>query len=280
MKIVFYHSPCLDGLVAAWAVSQAFPDARLVPLTHGERIAQWVEGHEVLFVDIIPCREDLERCIYAAESVTILDHHTTAYRDIESWLVDGMSSIFEIVYDPNKSGAGLAWDCFHKEERPWLVNYVQDQDLGKHVLPNCKDVISYISDVLNRAPNVETVSETLNLGFERVVAAGKTIRENREALIEDYIRSAKLYKLPGLSEPVPGVECPRTVVSDVLNALAVGHVLAFAWREGPKGGIAYSFRNTHDGIDLSEWVPKVFGTGGGHPHASGLTTTNLIHEEL
>lgn len=279
--IVFYHSPCLDGLVAAWAVRQKYPDATLVPLSHGQRILNWIEGKDVMFVDICPCREDLERCIYAAETVTILDHHATAKANIDAWLADGMSSNFEFVYEPNKSGAGIAWDSFQGSETPpWIVRYVQDQDLWQKKLEHTEEVNAYLSFELNKSQSVETVDYILESGLEETILRGANILKDRKALIDSYVASAKLYTLPGLLEPVPGVECPRTVVSDVLNRLSVGHVLAFGWRENLGEGFAYSFRNSQDGIDLSSWVPKTFGTGGGHPHASGLVSSTLIHEEV
>lgn len=279
--LVYYHSPCLDGLTAAWAVSRKYPDAALMPLSHGQGLLEDLRGKDILFVDIIPCREDLERCIRDAGSVTILDHHASAFRDIEAWVSDGMSTDFEFIFDPNKSGAGLAWDCFHgSEDRPWIVDYVQDQDLGIHNLSQCRDIISYISHTLNASPFVETVSMIEEMGLDHALAEGTEIRKHREVLLEECVESARLYRLPGLPDPVPGLECPRTLVSEVLTRLSRGHVLAFAWREAPGGGFAYSFRNQPNGIDLSSWVPETFGTGGGHPHASGLTTPKLIHEDV
>jgi len=86
-----------------------------------------VTDREVWFVDFSYKRPVILEMSAKAKSITILDHHKSAEADLVE-LPENVS----VKFDMEKSGARLAWDCFHPaEDIPMLVNYVEDRDLWR-----------------------------------------------------------------------------------------------------------------------------------------------------
>lgn len=268
-KTVYFHHPCKDGLVAAWAFQQCFGDnARYIPLAHATPLLDAdVSGRDVYFLDIVPPENVYKSVIVTARSVQVVDHHATAHPVLLE--VDGAT----VFYDENRSGAGLAWDVYCGPDRPWVVNYTESLDLYRHNLPESREVAA----ALSQCRTMGDVNHISKLGLEKAKEMGRILLENHRLEVEATLARVTLYRLPGIETPVPGVGCPRNVTSDVLNRASVGHLFAFSWRPTEDGRWAYSFRNGPEGEDLSALIPKVFGTGGGHPHASGLVSDKLIH---
>lgn len=110
--IVFYHFPCADGYGARYAIEKFMLNMQRIgiplsnepifikynyethiPLQNGENIVDTV-GKHVLFVDCSPAT--MEQMNYLAEtsaSVTILDHHKTAFERIDEYVAKGNSVI-------------------------------------------------------------------------------------------------------------------------------------------------------------------------------------------
>ena len=133
--VLFYHHPCLDGSAAAWAASQVLgrEGVEYIGFTHDQedflkgKIADHVDdGTHVYFCDIIPPRIILDILLDKAQKITIYDHHVSAQKQLEK--IDHPKC--EIVFDMERSGAGLTWDMFHPDkERPFLMNIVEHMDL-------------------------------------------------------------------------------------------------------------------------------------------------------
>ncbi len=268
-KTVYFHHPCTDGLVAAWAFRQCFgEDVRYIPLAHSTPLLDVdVAGRDVCFLDIVPPANVYQGVITSARSVQVVDHHATAHPTLLE--VDGAT----VFYDENRSGAGLAWDTYCGPDRPWIVDYAESLDLYRHNLPESRAVAASLS----QCRTMGDVDHLFRRGLDMAKEMGRVLLEAHRREVGATIAQVRMYTLPGIDVPVPGVACPRNVTSDVLNHVSVGHPFAFSWRPTEDGRWAYSFRNGPEGEDLSELIPKVFGTGGGHPHASGLVSDKLIH---
>lgn len=140
--VIGYHGKCPDGVTAAWAVLEKYPDAECIPLFHNKPAPLDKFKDAIVFiVDFAYPRAIIEQIYKDAESLTVYDHHTTAKDDLE-----GLSYC---VFDPKRCGAQIVWDEIHSKPYPWFVDYVAERDLWSFKLPNSKLISKgmYVSGV-------------------------------------------------------------------------------------------------------------------------------------
>src|SRR5882672_11091377 len=165
--LVLYHGDCFDGFTAAWAFhTLVLPNAmwnggpEYVPCKYGQPPPD-TAGREVFVLDFSFPRETMKAMIIASKRTMIFDHHKTAEAALAGLLdeieqVAQRKPIDKIVFDMDRSGAGITWDeliarydkgrGYHlPQSRHWLVNYVEDRDLWKLELPNTKEVSAWIA---------------------------------------------------------------------------------------------------------------------------------------
>jgi oligoribonuclease NrnB/cAMP/cGMP phosphodiesterase (DHH superfamily) len=118
-------------MTAAWAVRKAIGDGDYIPASHGEAPPD-VSGRDVVIVDFSYRRAVMEAMSAQAKSLLVLDHHKSAQADL--------AGLPFVVFDMERSGAGMAWDWFHPgQPRPTLVNLVEDGDLWRHALQGTRE---------------------------------------------------------------------------------------------------------------------------------------------
>lgn len=308
VPLVIYHADCLDGLTAAWAVRKHFLE--LDPMKEVEFYAAKyqqpppdVTGRDVIIVDFSYKRPVLLEMADKAQHVLVLDHHKSAQEDLESIQHPRLKTVF----DMERSGAGMAWDWFHQEEdedgwwpkpRPWLVNYVQDNDLWRHKLKGCKAVMEYIRSWPATFATLDMMNNPTSSSLEQALDQGTHILRFKRRLVEQTLTIAQpiQYPLPpgtivdgspvGLGEyvTVPILVCnvPFFLSSEVGHELAEknlkGSGLPFGimYYRTKDGKYSLSFRSIGD-FDVSK-LALVFG-GGGHRNAAGATVDSLPWEK-
>lgn len=284
--VCIYHalsavSPCNDGLTAAWAMTEKHPDTELRPAIHGKPFPlDGLLGREVYFVDICPPRADLIELCKRASSVTVLDHHKTAEADLTGLTLANLT----VVFDMNRSGAGIAWDHFHDHEtRPWTVNVVEDNDLWRFALPESKALIeairSYPATIAEMGRLADTDPEKYMLSDGEAILRFKTIQVEQAVGLAHKVTFNHLgYDSPEAYTDLWVANVPFFLCSEVGNALAkknqadFGVPLGITYYMGPNGKWPLSFRSL-GGYDCSE-IAKRFG-GGGHKNASGANVETL-----
>jgi hypothetical protein len=145
LPVVFYHGNCADGMGAALAYYVSKGTAEFQPCYYGIDInCDGIDPNtEVYFLDFVPSKEVLIKLSLEAKQITILDHHVTAQKILEE-IKDNRK--IHAVFDMNRSGAGITWDYFNPgKPRPALINYIEDRDLWKFVLPYSREVNAYIN---------------------------------------------------------------------------------------------------------------------------------------
>lgn len=280
--LVVYHDGCTDGFTAAWCAWLAFPDAEFVPVVHGSE--EWLKTYplatqHVYFLDYCPPRAVLEDVCNLAEHVTVLDHHKTAVEACG----DFSHPRCELIFDMDRSGAGIAWDYFHPihevdddvasliqpgETRCELVRYVEDQDLWRHQLPSSKEVSAWINS------HPFDFNDWSDLAWALVEQPGEIIREGdailrfSRQLIADAQKLATFVQIPGIGK-VSLVNYSGVLVSQLLNDLAKDSPagMAIAWCQEADGRYKYSLRSI-PGVDTT-LLSRQFG-GGGHACASAF----------
>lgn len=246
-------------MAAAWAVRQHYPVAVLHARRINDPVPDCIEARD----DVIIADYSYDRATFLAlrarvASVVMLDHHQTAEQ--------ALRGLPDTVFDMQRSGAGLAWDhCMPDKPRPWLIDYVEDNDLWRHKLPGSRAVAA----VLRMTHfTIEAYDALAAETVEAVVARGELILRYEESIIRAARRSALNVRF-GLYVAIP---CTNSLVcqSDIGHALAADAAFAIVWYVRNDGKAQLSFRSrAPDGADVAAIAATV--GGGGHKHSAGAT---------
>lgn len=259
MRKIVYHANCHDGITALWVAMQRWPHGVPVKGVYGidPVPVESFTGDDVVFVDFSYRRDHMLAIAAAAASLQVYDHHKTAEAEL-----DGLGFC---VFDMERSGAGLAWDELMPGRRPPLVDYVEDRDLWRFSLPQCKEVHAACNsypvtlehrDILMRQPIVDLQRE------------GEAILRYHNKLVQSALQSVRRTK-EVTGDFVPVITCPNIeLVSDLGHEMAKGQPYAAIVIHGPDR-TTVSLRSEPGGVDVSE-IAKKRG-GGGHKHAAGFT---------
>ena len=261
--LVIYHGKCPDGMTAAWAVRTALGDGDYIPANHGEDPPD-VTGRDVVIVDFSYRRAVMEAMSMQAKSLLVLDHHKSAQADL--------GGLPFVVFDMERSGAGMAWDWFHPEQpRPALVNLVEDNDLWRHVLPGSREFQLRLEMESMDFASWERIAAMSAQELAAFIAEGAILKRafDREvaALLEDR------YAVTLLGEAGMAVNASSRYSSEVGHHLAeMSGSFGMVWRQ-VDDGIKISLRSCGD-YDVAQLAAK-FGGGGHRNAASFRVPTNI-----
>lgn len=279
--LCIYHGNCDDGFAAAWAVRKALGDGVEFYAGAYQQAPPDVTGRDVIMVDFSYKRPVLEQMQKSAKSILILDHHKTAAEDLadiarhplESAVCIGIDCATDVVFDMERSGAGIAWDHFHPgKPRPAFINYVEDRDLWRKSLPD-GDAFTF---ALRSYPQDFLIWDKLAEDVDGLIRQGAAIHRFYRCQVEDQKKNSQPAKINGV--PCRVVNTPYTFASEVageiIEAPAEFGACYFQFASGEWG---YSLRSRGD-FDVSA-IAKTFG-GGGHKNAAGFKAAAPVHERL
>lgn len=297
--LVIYHGKCADGFSAAWVfhrvqdiIEQAFDFHAGI---YGETPPD-VSDRDVYLVDFSYKRQVVKDMIQigGAKSVTIIDHHLSAMKDLEGLdaeiaddanlaqhEIDGtdledFENPLTLIFDMNMSGATMAWD-FWKEvweaqgiSRPLLLGHVEDRDLWRFKLPMTREIQSAVFSYEYTFENWDKLMAMDAVELLKLGVAGEAIeRKHHKDIAELVSVCQRVLPIGGFDVLVASL--PYTLTSDA------GHLMASNWRDGEMFAACYwdtsdarifSLRSTEKGMDVSA-IASSYG-GGGHKHAAGF----------
>lgn len=296
-RTVFYHAPCLDGAVAAWAVHKTYGDSvRYVGLDHADysqikdKILQNVTPDSIaMFVDFAPRRDILEDIIEQIRGIEVYDHHVTAEKDLLPYMDHPKC---KILFDMHRSGAGMAFDVFAKADtRPLFVDLVEKLDLYQPEKFESLDQFYLIAAFLGALdverpldqiiPEIDQLCEITDI--REIEQAGAAPRQKNLTQIEQVLENISFIDLSSLENGQGLAEVP-VVKADIY---ALGHEfmpclmahcphhdkIAVTWSYHDADTVKLSFRSNPP-IDVSliaEELGRVYGSnGGGHRGASAV----------
>lgn len=295
--LVIYHANCRDGFAAAWVFHNFFGEDKcdFFAAQYGDELPGFV-GRNVYFVDFCPKKASLVGICALAEHVTVLDHHKTNQEDVKFEANEPKPLNLEIVFDMERSGAGIAWDFFHgmphSEEpknfrmlRPWSIDYVEDRDLWRWAFDNSRAVNYYLGIV----PYEFKAWDGLTLfPINQAVQFGDIIEQKVRQYCQEVSKNTQFgsLEIPSMvagefhleyqSPEAPIINAPQCDISELLEFQMEKHNTNFAigFFQRNDGKFQYSLRSKGD-FDVSE-IAKRF-NGGGHRNAAGFESETLVH---
>lgn len=269
--LVIYHGNCADGFSAAWCFHHKNPNGyEFHKGVYGEAPPD-VTGRCVYMVDFSYPRSTILKMAKTAKSITVLDHHLSAQKDLSDIGQDAISNGFcpiEIHFDLERSGAGMAWDfLFPNIPRPKMIDHVEDRDLWKFNLLNTKEIqtaifsYDYTFEIWDKLMLADA-REQMNLVAQGDAMYRKHMKDIRELIAFGLYRDV----IGGYEVPVLNV--PYTMSSEAGNIMAQGEPFAACYMDTKEKRV-YSLRSIEGGKDVSE-IAKLYG-GGGHARAAGFS---------
>jgi hypothetical protein len=249
--IVLYHAECTDGFGAAWAIWKRFPNARFVPVKHGNPPPSDLKDHRVVIVDFTYARPILETMVTETKELLVLDHHITAERALE-----GLPYAY---FDQAKSGAVLSWEWAHGSEAPWLLQYIQDKDLWTWALPGSREINAALASYPFDFNLWDRFSQPA------MEQEGRAILRYEHELVGKLMAQAVMVEFQGVV--VPSVQS-AVLTSQIGERLSPSHPFCLIWHDRD-GRRYFSMRSRAGGADVGA-IAVSFG-GGGHAHAAGFS---------
>lgn len=313
---VLYHADCIDGFGSAYAAWRQFgAEAIYRPLHHGE---DWdidaIAGHQVFILDFSFAPDTLEAMAATAESVTQIDHHTSARQAWGGRLPDETTGLvtyhppklpLTVIFDLQKSGARLTWEHFHPSQPvPLALQHIEDQDLWRFALPGTRPfcralrLLPFDFSVWDELIGQTRTAETKRYG--EMLANGQAIEVFFQNEVERLANSDLRMPARLRGEPVDALQAQRhglAIIADgdlvwlAANGIAINGNVLFAselgnrlaeqstsfglvWQLAANGEVKASLRSKGN-FDVAAIAVR-YG-GGGHQNAAGF---RMAHEKF
>lgn len=263
-RVVIYHRGCVDGFASAWAAWKKFGDGDTdyIAALHGEPPPLEVIGRDVFIVDFSYPAHVIGQIVMKAKSVRVFDHHKSAEAEI--------GGLPFVVFDMNRSGAGITWDELNGYPRSWVIDYVEDRDLWRFNLALSKEANAWISCV---PKNFDAWNRLEREGSLTAAERGTSVIACINQYVEDVSETVRWIDFEGHCVPIVNASFP--MISELVGKLAESAPFAIGWHQGSSGEFRYSLRSRGvDSIDVSKIAVK-YG-GGGHPHSAGFTLDHIL----
>jgi hypothetical protein len=281
--LVLYPGPrCLDGFGAAYSAWRAFGDEAVYTPVKPDGAPPPVDGKDVFVLAFSYPRDVLESLAASAKSLTVLDHHRAAE--------EALKGLSYTLFDPDKSGAGMAWGYFHPDEQlPDVLKYVQDWDLWKFEYDATKDFcagmgagdFSFLKwdDLVFERTSLNSVSKTGKTLLDAFSKEVDALMERRHFLFFNEAASA----FDGMAVVALACNAPPRYAAEMALVLAKRAESDFTNLRGLGLGVVYSYDGLRKewqfylrsigGFDAAK-VAWVYG-GVGHKNAAGFSISSL-----
>ncbi len=166
-----YHKGCIDGTTAVAVLQRKFPDAKMYSLTHNFAPSDLTTILEMLTKDTevytLDCALGVEEFLERGVMVTTLDHHISVQEKLTA--LAQRNPQFRYVFDNSKSGASLSWSYFFPDiHRPWVIDLVEDHDLGKwNLIPETRYINNYLLSFVDMPEAVSPLFEGISNQVEK-----------------------------------------------------------------------------------------------------------------
>jgi hypothetical protein len=266
VDLVIYHAGCTDGFGAAYSAWKLLGNrSQYYACRHGQDPPN-VKGKSVAILDFSFKNGVTKRMIKDAKALIVIDHHKSAVVELHD--------IPNTHFDMNHSGARLAWDFFHPgKEAPKFINYIEDRDLWKWVLPYSREFSAAFDMIPFEFEEFEKFED--NSVFDDTVKRGSYILAYSKIVVKKVSEKAASRKFRGMNVLVVNSSHWMSEIGASLSPKCDFAMIWYYCHETETTRV--SLRSFHDAVDVSE-IAKTFG-GGGHKKAAGFELPPGNHVE-
>jgi oligoribonuclease NrnB/cAMP/cGMP phosphodiesterase (DHH superfamily) len=238
-----------------------------------------IKDATIYVVDFSFPKEELIKANSLAKKIQILDHHQSAEKDLKD--------LSFAHFDMTQSGAMLAWKHFHPNKPvPKLIEYIQDRDLWKFILPNSKEVNA---SVQSNSIDLQSLNNFEKLLYDmedpqvikRIRCEGEAILRSQKQFIDLSLnRSTVIVTLGGHDVPACNTSIYESETASKLLDLYPDSPFSATFYYNASGEhVSFSLRCRPD-FDVSE-IAKLY-NGGGHKMASGckLKSSQVVIKKM
>jgi oligoribonuclease NrnB/cAMP/cGMP phosphodiesterase (DHH superfamily) len=269
--VIHHGDGCTDGLGAKYAAWKKFKDTAIyIPASYKDKPPEIESGSEVYIADFSYSRDFLRDLYARSEILKVLDHHKSAAEELQGEPY--------ATFDMNKSGAVLAWEYFHPEEKiPEFFLRIQDRDIWTWKFQDTKDILNGFSVLPQTVETIDSIafnpSITEKSALEYLKETGSSVSLYTQQQVDKIIESNAVRFMNYKGHEIAIVNS-NTQASEIANNLCVKFDLDYAivWKLDKDGCVSLNFRSDNQGknFDVSE-LAKFF-NGGGHRNAAGGRT--------
>ena len=264
---ILYHDKCPDGFTAAWAAWRRFgADAEYIPVSYGYTPYEGTTDQDDVYLLDFCYPADVLRTL-PARKLVILDHHKTAQADLE--LFKGKPED-EVIFDMERSGAGIAWDYFHMEPRPEIINYAEDHDLWRYKLRASREIRALFMATPYTFLDWSGLQALLFHDWDAAVDQGEVVMGFMEQQVKMIVDKSYFQSIGGVDVPVVNATTLYSEVGEALYKKYPEYPFVGYWFRRADSKIHWGLRTARPDVDVSE-VAKKYG-GGGHKAAAGFVT--------
>jgi oligoribonuclease NrnB/cAMP/cGMP phosphodiesterase (DHH superfamily) len=284
--VVFYHSNCLDGAGSAWAFSylqaSKYEDVVYVSSYYGMAVDNnIIADKDVYVLDFsFPANTITDMCKVAC-TVTVIDHHETAYNNLNGLTLENFTFIYELTH----SGAILTWASLRTDDNatPYFLRLIEDRDLWIFDYPDTK---AFCRALYNRISEWSKFEELLYIdAVKAVVEEGlMLLKEDTDTIGHIIATTMEVSTFQGFK--CVKINCPPKFTSeachyllDTASSMMDTHLAVAFYIRGDTVNI--SLRSTKEGdINCADIAAKL--GGGGHRNAAGckLSIQQLLQEAV
>lgn len=217
MEIILYHDNCPDGFTSAWAAWKKFGDAAAYKaMNYSDPIPSMIDGHDVYLVDFSFPLPLMKQLAQRAASVTVFDHHKTAKEAL------AQVSVGRVVFDMDRSGAGITWDELHPSTENWLgirprlVSYIEDRDLWRWELLSSREVSEYIFATPRTFRDWDMLAERVENGLEKVIEGGQILLQAKRIRVATTCANVRLMNFNGITLPIVNAAWDMSEIGEYL----------------------------------------------------------------
>lgn len=269
---VLYHDNCFDGChSAAVAKSHFGSGAEYIPVNYVKPNTDF-SNSDIYFLDIVYPPEHIQILLDQGNSIHVIDHHTENVMAMKHLPVDSL------VYDPNESGASLAWrNFFPGQSLPMSIVHARDYDLWKFEHPNTDPFVAHLGIYPIDVDRYLTALKMSSDEYEEFVKAGQGMLAYKNNIVKEISKEARPISLRGFDGHI--INAPYALASEVGNEVVSTYndSFAFVWSERSDGLIKVSIRGIEGDAPLQ--IAKSLG-GSGHNKSSGAVIERSAFNKL
>jgi uncharacterized protein len=292
---VIYHNHCFDGytsFISLLLADKVSKDAYIYPdYPSTKLLPPKIEGKNIIIMDVAYSSQLIKEISKKANIVYFMDHHITIYEDIKNLHLE---SKHKIIYDVNKSGAGIVWDFFHHKKRPLIIDLIEDHDIGRWSDERTKMFNAYLEVHMNTIPNNENIKlwkklfnnkyllSLLKDGEKYLVYKNHLIEQNSKTIEMASFPSYNLvnkkifddtikYKCAVLNNACPSISL---LGSYIMQNMEQYDFVAFYHHKFNNNKLIISLRS--NGVDVGSIAKKL--GGGGHTYAAAFSYDGSIYD--